>query len=454
MYNGGNQAPFGKIDFDEFATVSLDRFSVLQLFENIGSRHMKGSEKYLTKLDEELRKVGFIKSILCSTKDSVEEADINKDILSHFILRLAFCKTDELKRWFIQHEVDLFRYKLSRVSNDAVLIERFLRDNNMVYSPISESEKNEIREQLIEMGQTSATQLSHTSFYKIHFLEVLELVKSRRVFVKGGYAYLTIGEFGSVLTHLFRAHLSKHLTTLGRHIGEIEQDERIADLLKILRERDVGGDKYDATQAKDHLTVECLDLLVTKAMPLCMRHLHESLRTEHHLKHYGRLQYLLFLKGAGLPLEENLRLFRTEFSQSRGVEKFEKEYAYNIRHSYGQEGKRVSYTPYSCLKIITSQQPTNSDRHGCPFKHFERQFLKQKLKSYGRTDTETSQIMEQSDSGNYQIACQRYFEMSHKTEEFVVINHPNSYFEQSQRLTQSGSTRRIKTEPIKIEMTQ
>lgn len=30
---------------------------------------------------------------------------------------------------------------------------------------------------------------------------------------------------------------------------------------------------------------------------MCMRHLHEALKQNHHLKHYGRLQYWLFLKG-------------------------------------------------------------------------------------------------------------------------------------------------------------
>lgn len=55
--------------------------------------------------------------------------------------------------------------------------------------------------------------------------------------------------------------------------------------------------------------------LSLKSFPLCMRHLHESLKQNHHLKHYGRLQYNLFLKGIGLPVDESLKFFRGEFSK-------------------------------------------------------------------------------------------------------------------------------------------
>ena len=34
------------------------------------------------------------------------------------------------------------------------------------------------------------------------------------------------------------------------------------------------------------------------------------------------------------------------------ADKFAREYAYNIRHSYGKEGKRADYTPWSCNKLI------------------------------------------------------------------------------------------------------
>ena len=43
---------------------------------------------------------------------------------------------EELKKWFIQQEVDLFRYKLQKVANDTQLIDKFLRDNDLHYAPV------------------------------------------------------------------------------------------------------------------------------------------------------------------------------------------------------------------------------------------------------------------------------------------------------------------------------
>lgn len=44
-----------------------------------------------------------------------------------------------------------------------------------------------------------------------------------------------------------------------------------------------------------------------------MAQLHSRLRTEHHLKHQGRLLYVVFLKGAGMPVHDTAKLILGEF---------------------------------------------------------------------------------------------------------------------------------------------
>ena len=52
-----------------------------------------------------------------------------------------------------------------------------------------------------------------------------------------------------------------------------------------------------------------------------MRHLHESLQRDHHLRHFGWLQYGLFLKSIGLTLEQTLTFWRTEFTKKMEPDK-------------------------------------------------------------------------------------------------------------------------------------
>ena len=87
-------------------------------------------------------------------------------------------------------------------------------------------------------------------------------------------------------------------------------------------------------------------------------------------------------QGIGMKLEDALLFWRTEFTKAMGADKFEKSYAYNIRHNYGKEGKRTDYTPYSCMKIIMSSAPAAGDAHGCPFRHSDIDTLRMRMHSY------------------------------------------------------------------------
>lgn len=52
-----------------------------------------------------------------------------------------------------------------------------------------------------------------------------------------------------------------------------------------------------------------------------MKGLHDTLRKEHHLKHFGRQQYSLFLKGIGLSLEDALSFWKNEFTKTMDADK-------------------------------------------------------------------------------------------------------------------------------------
>ena len=79
------------------------------------------------------------------------------------------------------------------------------------------------------------------------------------------------------------------------------RDERIAPLLTNMSTAYTGGE-YGAGGKKlaERVGPEDVEGLAASAFPLCMQTLHEGLRANHHLKHWGRMQYGLFLKGVGL----------------------------------------------------------------------------------------------------------------------------------------------------------
>lgn len=58
------------------------------------------------------------------------------------------------------------------------------------------------------------------------------------------------------------------------------------------------------------------------------------------------VQTSISVQGMGLSIEEAIVFWRKAFGGSLTDDKFNKEYKYNIRHSYGLEGKRADYPPY------------------------------------------------------------------------------------------------------------
>ena len=62
-------------------------------------------------------------------------------------------------------------------------------------------------------------------------------------------------------------------------------------------------------------------------------------------------------------MEGALEFFQNHFCQSISIDKFNKEYAYNIRYMYGKEGRRIPLQPLPCKYMIKSI-PVGDQCHG------------------------------------------------------------------------------------------
>ncbi|KAG1675409.1 hypothetical protein FOA52_012328 [Chlamydomonas sp. UWO 241] len=87
----------------------------------------------------------------------------------------------------------------------------------------------------------------------------------------------------------------------------------------------------------------------------------------------------------GLPLEEAMVFWRQEFAPRTPADKFDKEYAYGIRHNYGKEGKMADYTAHNCVTIIRMAGGPD-DHHGCPYRRNDEASLRAQLASLRHND--------------------------------------------------------------------
>ncbi|XP_050205296.1 probable DNA primase large subunit [Mercurialis annua] len=421
-------APALEVRLEDFELYAMDRLRVLKGISDGLSRGKKSEE--MEKLVKELWKANM--------KHPYASEVVNKDIISHFVLRLVYCRTEDLRKWFLSNETALFRYRFRLLTAEAQ--RALLQEFGLPYKAVPSAELESIKDKLAQVARSFAQPLpsSDAIFYKVPFEDVPELVAGRRVFICKGHAYVAPSQIVSLVVTQFRSIISKALTLTNRKwtsmIGEQEKD-RLTPIVEALATSYLGPD-YSQPKEFAEISIKDIDVTAKSSFPLCMRHLFEKLRDDHHLKHGGRMQLGLFLKGVGLKLDDALAFWKAEFTQKVGAERFDKEYAYSIRHNYGREGKRTDYTPYSCQKIISST-PGVGDHHGCPYRQFSEENLRAALNRMGVNSGAVDDAMDKVRNRHYQLACTLTFEAIHGVSCDSGINHPNQYFSDSQKVLKS-----------------
>lgn len=137
-------------------------------------------------------------------------AQRQKDHYSHFILRLAFASTEDLRRRFARVETTLFRMRF----DDDSLAERALFVSNLEldwWEPVTEDEKREYAAELLAMNPPRKGGAEDETWFKVDWDRVPELVESRRVFMKAGKAYVPSREQSSMVVAEFTSRLARQL---------------------------------------------------------------------------------------------------------------------------------------------------------------------------------------------------------------------------------------------------
>ncbi|XP_060225803.1 DNA primase large subunit isoform X2 [Meriones unguiculatus] len=372
------QPPSESISLMEFESLAIDRVKLLKTIENLGVSYVKGTEQYQSKLEAEIRKLKF--SYRENLEDEFEAR--RRDHISHFILRLAYCQSEDLRRWFIQQEMDLLRFRFNILPKDKV--QSFLKDSHLHFEAISDEEKT-LREQdiIASSPSLSGVKWESESVYKVPFADALDLFRGRKVYLEDGFAYVPLKDIVAIILNEFRATLSKALALTARSLPAVQSDERLQPLLNHLSHSYTGQD-YSSQKNPGKISLDQIDSLSVKSFPPCMRQLHKALRENHHLRHGGRMQYGLFLKGIGLTLEQALQFWKQEFIRGK-------------------------MDPDKILDLVKGT--------------------------------------------HYQLACQKYFEMTHNVDDCgFSLNHPNQFFVESQRVLTGGKD--IKKESSQPETPQ
>ncbi|CAH2351769.1 DNA primase large subunit [[Candida] railenensis] len=471
--------PIDEITLEEFETWAIDRLKILIEIESCGlrSKSLRETEQVIKPLLLKYLPLNPNPSSSASPPASVI-AERKKDHYSHFILRLVFCRTEDLRRKFIKNELVLFkiRYNMLQPKEQREFIAQY--SDKLPWQYISQDEKLDILDDLFaatsstvrnslvfESGDPSFTisrdQLyqhiqKSEQFIKLPFEKVPNLVASRSVLLRAGSAYIPSTLQLNLLSIEYQDLLTTSLIRTFQSMPRLEEDDRLLPLLNNLSansssiEYDMSS-KFDAENASDINAVSVTTPAVMKHYPMCATHLQGALMSKSHLKYQGRQQLQLFLKGIGLSIDEAMKFWSYQFTKSNSgitMEKFNKEYKYNLRHNYGLEGARINYKPPDCSRILSKPKPGKGESHGCPYRDLPLDSLITNLNEMGVTDqVDINMVVDDVGRNDYTVACTRVFEFTHKQElakskatssEGMHINHPNLYFDRSRQLEKSS----------------
>ncbi len=143
-----------------------------------------------------------------TSKSSALYSERQKDHYSHFILRLAFSSTEDLRRRFSRVESQLFRLRFQ--TDDARERQAFVQSLNFDWEYLTDEEKRENASALLACTP-GVKRVEDEEWFRVDWMKVPEVVEGRRVFLKMGKAYIPVQEQLSMVVAEFITRLEQSL---------------------------------------------------------------------------------------------------------------------------------------------------------------------------------------------------------------------------------------------------
>lgn len=281
-------------------------------------------------------------------KDTQQE-----DIDQHYSSKMSAAASSEAFDEFIAGETQIFRLRLEQISNhdiNKVFITEYLArlQNKFSYEIVDDCllVKIDEVENINWLGEVKNTELSQEvmniyartkcSIEVVGHFTKYYTIKER---IENGFIKLGIDGVKSILMRGFQDLLSN--TTQSLYMSGVPKEYIITQPIV-----STGSMKLEE-----------------KCVPKCISNLLSTLKKQRHLKYTDRSNLNNFLKAAGVPVEDAIGLYKTNFSCS--ATDFEKKYKYSILHAYGLVGSKIQYKATPCIKIISESK--RADCVGCPF---------------------------------------------------------------------------------------
>ncbi|THH14337.1 hypothetical protein EW146_g5968, partial [Bondarzewia mesenterica] len=209
-----DRPPLEDITIEEFETCAIDRLRVLSEIESCFARNRPYDELKAIAIAQ-CNKHLPLNASSAITVD--RDAQRRKDHIGHFVLRLAFCRSEELRRRFVKAETTLLRVRYD--TDGSSERKAFLSSRDFVWTLVDSKEKAMYASELeaatpgikvvVDPSQDAAQ--STEDFYKVKWTRVPDLIERRRVFLKGGWAYVPGREQSSIVFQEFQTNLEKAL---------------------------------------------------------------------------------------------------------------------------------------------------------------------------------------------------------------------------------------------------